>query len=358
MINVVYFNQWFSSITPVIKDLKDKFGESVKIIGSSKNPGQAYRNVVDTFIEEDCEKTADDYVNWFIKTVNNYCIDIAFIYKHQDWIASDIERISKCLPNTTIVLDTSNFDIISKKSGLYKMLKTVADLECYIPRYWDLTLAEEFNSVLDKLRDSKPKSEICLKLDSDVGGESFRKVVYTKPSGLDILKQSSAYTIQASDASTLLLNLKNDGLEKIMCMEYLYGPEISVDCYDSNKGFISICRSKGVNRVEEIFFDKEIHEICKKIYKVFNLSWTCNIQFRYADKNLRDKKHLRITDLNLRLSGGSYLELEGDNGINLCEICILDILDKTDSYSIEKYQNFKKRLVTHFETAIEIKTEE
>lgn len=355
MVNVIYFNQWFSSITPVIQDLKNKLGNSIKVVGSSKNHSQAYRNVVDTFIEEDWAETPDDYVNWLIQTLKDYYVDIAFIYKHQDWVAKDIDRIKLCLPNTTIVLDTDNFDVLNKKSGLYYTLKGFKDLESYIPKYWDLTLAQEFDDVINILNDETSKTEICLKLDSDVGGESFRKIVYNKPKGINILKQNHTHTLLADEAYNMLENLRNNDLEQIMCMEYLHGPEISVDCYDSNKGFISICRSKNAGRVEEIFFDENIHNICKSVYRSLNLGWPFNIQFRYANKECKSKNFLRITDLNLRLSGGSYLEIVGSNGINLCELCILDLLDKSDYYNIEQYQNFKKRLVTHFETAIEIK---
>lgn len=355
MVNVIYFNQWFSSITPVIQDLKNKFGNSIQIVGSSKNPGQAYRNVVDTFIEEDWDETPDDYVNWLIQTLKDFYVDIAFIYKHQDWVAKDIDRIKLCLPNTTIVLDTDNFDVLNKKSGLYYMLKGFKDLECYVPKYWDLTLKSEFDEVINILKDKTSKTEICFKLDSDIGGESFRKIVHTKPNGIGILKQNSIHALLADEARNMLESSHNSDLQQIMCMEYLYGPEISVDCYDSNRGFISICRSKGTSRVEEIFFDENIHNICKSVYKSLDLGWPFNIQFRYANKEHKSEKFLRITDLNLRLSGGSYLEIVGSNGINLCELCILDLLDKSDYYDIEQYQNFKKRLVTHFETAIEIK---
>jgi hypothetical protein len=137
-------------------------------------------------------------------------------------------------------------------------------------------------------------------------------------------------------------------------MELLDSPEISVDCYKSKQGFIAICREKIKDtRVQRIYYNEEISKICEKIGDIFNFRFPFNVQFRVAHNEISNKiENLRLLEINPRMSGGTYYSTLFD--MNICNVCLCDVLNKVDEYDISKFVKFEDKRVTHVERAISI----
>ena len=352
MIRVIYFNHWFSAITPVVEDLKKTFGNSVQIIASSHNENHTIKNSVDKFIVED---TDCDYVDTILNICKDNNVDLFFVRKNAKLIANrrtEFEAIGVKL----ILEDNEAIELTTNKAKTYEFFKE-SGLEHFIPFFVNPKNIKD-NNILEgmSLEDTIKASgsfvvpNLCMKLVTDEGGCSFRKIENDNLT----MQSLSYYRVNKATKDEVIKFIRSGDteIEKLMFMEYLDEPEISVDCYNSKKGFIAIARKKTGSRVEELYYDTDLYNICNKICEMLQLKFPFNVQFRVkhgGDSNcIMD---LRLLEINLRISGGMYLEVA--HGLNICELCMKDNLDETD-YGFDKYVNFERKLVTHVEKAVKI----
>lgn len=352
MVKVVYFNQWFSSIANVIEDLKEKHGDKIKIIASSRNKDHAYKDSVDVFIVEDWKETSNkeesmtNYVNWVLNLCEKYKVDYFFVKKHAKYITQR-KRDFSALDCFLISEDYETLTKLDNKSDVYKMLENT-ELRKYIPEYNVYNNAADAASYIHKHRG---KNDICLKFNSDEGGTSFR-AINDDPITLNSLYGYRVNTISTSDAIQLTAHAGNS-INKLIFMEMLDSPEISVDCYNSKKGFIAICREKEGGRREKIYYNQGIFDICQKIGEELNLLFPFNVQFRFKQGKSKDSiNNLRLLEINPRMSGGLYYEVF--NGLNIAEICLMDMMNMTENYSLDNYIDFEPKYVAHLEKAIHL----
>lgn len=378
MVNI-YFNQWFTSISGVIEDIKSKLKDSIYIVASSKNANHAYKKYVDKFIVEDWECREDDpnFEDTYIEYVLNICIqnnvNIFFVRKYANIVSKNIERFN-AVGIRVIVEKYSTLRLLDDKVLAYnKLLDT--ELNYIIPEYFavnatryglelvvnsklpafDLnTHGYSAHSLFETLvntsgydNDYYKNNGYCIKKRTDEGGCSYREID-SKPVDYKSLAGYRVNKLSGHDAIRLIESLETADYGKIFIMEKLKTPEISVDCYSSNKGFIAICREKE-GRTQRIFYNKQIRDICKNIAQKFELKYPFNVQF--MNKEVDGKNELRLLEVNTRLSGGSHYYTLFD--MNLAYICLLDIMDMP-MYNIDKFIGFTDKHVTYIEKPIEL----
>lgn len=353
MVRVVYFNQWFSSIAWVIEDLKRRNDKEIKIIASSKNPNHAYKDYVDEFIVEDWEETDDkeesmkNYTDWVLNLCVTYKVDYFFVKKHATAIMD--RHLDFFMRGIFIISeDSDTLEKLSSKANVYRMLSN-SGFDSYIPDYINTENREE---LVKYINNHKGKNDICIKFDSDEGGASFR-AIRDKEITAESLYHYRVNEINTQEALQIAFGISNT--KKIIAMEMLDNPEISVDCYRSKQGFIAICREKLEGRIETIYSNKEISDICCKIGEELNLRFPYNVQFRYRTEKSGDKnkRTLKLLEINPRMSGGLYYEVA--NGLNIADICLKDCMNKERLYNISDFLDFEPKFVTHLELPINIK---
>lgn len=357
MVKVVYFNQWFSSITDVIEDLKNKHKNEIKVIASSRNENHAYKDIVDEFIVEDweevkgnIEKTKENYIEWVLNTCEKYKVDLFFVKKHAEWVAEYAYDFA--LRNTFLINENKEvFDLMLSKAGVYDKLSEVNSLKKFIPNYLKTSNKDEVMKLLDNLNHDNPW---CFKLDSDEGGASFRRIDTDKIT-LNTLGWFRVNTVSLNEAKEMLEYTSDEDINKLIYMELLDSPEISVDCYRSKRGFIAICREKMSNtRIQKLYYNEEISKICDTIGKELGLRFPFNVQFRVKHKeDSTNIEKLRLLEINPRMSGGTYYSTM--LGMNIADVCLCDMLNIPERYDIEKFIGFENRFVTHVEKAMEVK---
>ena len=349
MKSVVYFNQWFSSIAWVMEDLKKR--NDIKIIASSRNKNHAYANYADEFIVEDWEETEDkeqsmnNYINWVLNLCKKYKVDYFFVKKHSNYISERLKDFSEA----GVKLIVENHDVlksIESKSEVYRKLETYNEIKDYIPMYINSYNGME---IIKLLLEHKDRNDMCLKFDCDEGGASFRAIDDT-PVTINSLYGFRVNKITTSEAIRLIVSA--DRPERLIVMERLDSPEISVDCYNSKQGFVSICREKGTDRTQHIYYNKEISELCCKIGDILGLKFPYNVQFRYeaGSEAGNNKKQLKLLEVNPRISGGLYYEVT--NGLNIADICLKDCMNRESEYNVKEFIDFDDMYVTHLEMPI------
>ena len=350
MVKVVYFNQWFSSIANVIDDLKDKHGNEIKIIGSSKTKEHSYRYSVDVFVEETWEegKTEEEsmknYVDYVLELCKQYKVDIFFVKKYAKHIMKRQREFSE-LGTFLVSEDFKTLSMMDSKMHAYSKLH-VNNLK-YIPEHY------VFDDELQAYRyvaAHRDKNDICFKYDSDEGGASFRHIDDT-PCTIDTLHNFRVNKVSTDDVLNMIVNLHEGDVSKLLFMEVLDSPEISVDCYNSRKGFIAICRCKESGRKQKIYYDENISKLCESIGNQLGLKFPYNVQFRTKHgEDSENIENLRLLEVNPRMSGGLYYEVLC--GMNIAEICLLDLLHKENEYNVNDFKNFETKYITYVEKAL------
>lgn len=357
----VYFNQWFSSIAPVIDDLRNRFNGELYVVGSSTNANHAYKESCDKFyVEEDLsnienkEERDKKYIELVLTICTTENIDVFFVRKNAELIAKNI-KLFENFGIKVITESASTIETLNSKCDTYEALTN--DFERLIPNYINtkgLSDVVKRNTAYSVIKSSGRDGEPlwCLKFDTDEGGGSYRLIENDSDINFNSLKYMRFNRMAKSEAKALIDNCTNDEIDQLIFMEHLVGPEISVDCYNSTKGFIAICREKiPGTRYERIYHDKELYGICKRIASTLKLKSIFNVQFMYDSKNTEQSKssRLRLLEINARMSGGTYYQ--NLIGLNLAYVCLKDVINDSE-YNIDDYLNFEEKTVTHIEKAM------
>ena len=321
MIHVVYFNQWFSSIGPVIEDIKakaEKDGILLKIIGSSTNPDHAYKNVVDKFYVEDwsegnnADEMEKNYINWVLNVCNKEGVDLFIAKKHSDIILKHQKEFEY---KGIKVITCNEYDGLKTKKKTYEKLERFPEFVELIPKYFkgnSYGLACEW--VTNRLENGKAT---IMKLDEDEGGTSYKEITLEGPS----INQIKSYYGQKITLDTFRKVLNQDNINDFIIMEYLKDPEISVDCYNTSTHVIAIAREKSRGRVQKVFIDSKITKIAEDIARTcISTGKLFNFQLRYDGND-----QYKLLEINPRISGGAYIEVA--LGINLMYMQIVDALN-------------------------------
>lgn len=347
MVKVVYFNQWFSSAAWIMQDLKKRNKDEIKIIASSRNENHVYKGYVDEFIVEDWvetenhEESMKNYVDFVLSLCKKYHVDYFFVKKHASAI---MERENEFFFSGTYLISEKidTLRALENKSEVYSKLKKDHRIIDYIPEYLN---TKSLKLAVLYLKNHRGNNDLCLKFNCDEGGASFRAIVDEE------ITQDSLYRFRVNQLTTdeaIQLAVNMDSVDRLIIMEKLDSPEISVDCYNSKNGFIAICREKQAGRVERIYYNKEIADICKIIGD--GLLFPFNVQFRYKANSKHTLDNLRLLEINTRMSGGTYYEIA--QGLSIPDACLKDCMNREHEYNIEDFLNFEDKFVTHLELPI------
>lgn len=361
MAKVIYFNQWFTSITSIIEDIKEKLGDEIYIIASSKIKDHAYKSVVDKFIVEDWEEdnVEQNYLNFTLNVCKENKVDIFFVRKHASIISkhrAEFEELGVHLA----VEEYEKIKLFNDKIETYKFC-IEKHLESIVPEYIATREIKDDSEALNTALGIVDKdTRWCFKKAIDEGGMSYRAIVKGKEVIVDgkvighsVIDEASLSNYRVNEVNTdeFISMVKLYGrrlIDKLIFMEVLDNPEVSVDCYNSKKGFIAMCRAKGHGRGEKMYFDQEIYDICKKLNDIVDFKVPFNVQFRTKANKKPEAKNLRLLEVNTRMAGGTYYGLLF--GANMCEAYLKDLLGRED-YDIEKFKPNGVR-VTHVEKAV------
>jgi len=348
---VLYFNQWFSSIGNIIKKIKET-NPGVYVIASSKNPDHVYKAFVDKFIVEEDYANVDDYIDFVVNTCKENKVNLFFVKAKQLEIAKNKDKFNEI--GTGLVLE--NYDTLEKlssKADVYARLGEVDFLKWLIPDYY---ISNKYHNTNHSwVWQSIENETFCFKYDSDEGGMSFRRVRDISLN-IDTLRDQQSNIVSKEQAINMIKNASREQLNKVLFMEILDSPEISVDCYNSKKGFIAVCRCKE-QRKQRVFYNELLYYICKEIANTYEFKGPFNVQFRFKHGSDTDSlTNIRLLEINPRMSGGLYYLAAV--GLDIAQAVLKDALDEkgigTDirDYNIDEFRNFKDKYVTYIEHAV------
>lgn len=296
---VLWFNHWFSTayrIIELIKEGADKDSIPVKIIGSNAKRDCVYSRVCDEFYLEPVFKDEDEYVNWCLSFCKQAGVTVfaprrnlkAIVRRHEEFNKIGVTLMTHCDYDVIKMLDSkaATFDWFSKFNAVN------------IPEYH---LCENAGMFKDVCRDIINRgNRACFKYDSDEGATSFR-VIDDKVLTFESLNTGVGSKVSLDEAFEIIDSANGEFLKPLIVMPYLKGPELSVDCLNTDEGIIAIQRCKE-GRVTVV---REAYDDIKKVVECFvtatNYNSNFNMQFRYHEGVLY------LLEVNTRMSGGTHI---------------------------------------------------
>ena len=183
-----------------------------------------------------------------------------------------------------------------------------------------------------------PSNRVCIKYARGEGATSFR-VIDDRMSGIESLELGSGAKISYKDVCEMLGSV--DRFDDLLVLPYLIGPEVSIDCLQTNKGLIAVPRMKE-GRVTKITFESDLLMLADKFARDFKIEGPYNLQIRWHNGIPY------LLEVNTRMSGGSHIA--DKVGVNFLALAIEQLV-KGD---ISKLPDIKKvdMKVTQIETPI------
>ena len=288
----IWFNHWFSTAYHLIKLMKKDFGEALTVVGSGSNSKAVYRQACDEWYSEP-EMSTDCYVAFCLDFCSVHNIDVFVPRRSLVEISNNADSFEQIGVKLLLEKNKSVISMLDDKIQTYAFFKD--RIPEIIPQYCLAHCLNEFNQAYNELQTEGIR--LCYKLAIDEGAKSFRvlddsiesiKALYEKP-GTKVTYRAAREILSDYDFKI-----------PIILMEYMTGPDVSVDCMETEGGRIIIPRFK-VGRFSEIRPDQEIIRICHRVMDILCFEMPANIQFKMNN----DWPYL--LEINPRMSGGLQL---------------------------------------------------
>jgi carbamoylphosphate synthase large subunit len=276
----------------------------LKILVSHSNPEFVAGLLADKFFL-DFDPTPDfSYVDFVKKTCLSEKVNIFWPSRGAFAISEVLEKFRELGVHVILPADFKSLKILNDKGEFYQRAR---QLGLDLPDYRRVTTFQEFqDAVADFLNSGKT---VCFKPTTSLYGLGF-KIIDNRKNPLDAFLKSESTRVDLATAKSIL-DVPDTKFPSLLVMEYLPGPEYSIDCLAKDGTILALTIRKKpylVGGAETLVRDLFLASICQKIASEFRLNYLFNIQFREGNQ----KKYL--LELNPRLSGGLYFSCLG--GIN------------------------------------------
>jgi hypothetical protein len=320
-------NVWFNSgvsLTAIMRALRERESQLLaddrlinKIVCTHKNPYFIGFPEAD-YAEAEPDVTADAYVEWALRFSQLHRIDRLVVGDHFKTIAQAESRFRDIGVELVYGCPLDMWDLIDDKSAFYETLANNGE-QRMLPAWavWNDSYTNRFGEVADQVLGKMPQDHdqltpLCVKPTRGIYGQGFFRLA-VRPDAHQQLFFPDRRIMDQAHFSTLAHQAGIDhGHGDWMVMEFLNGPEYSVDCLAWDGVLVTaVAREKqGGNRGQVIVHDETLLEYCRSLVKIFKLNGVFNAQF------LRNKQQeLKILEVNPRFSGGTGMSVCA--GVNL-----------------------------------------
>lgn len=309
----IWFNHWFSTAYHLIDLMRNGSHEEIVVIGTGSNSTAIYRQNCDEWYSEQ-EMASDAYVEFCLQFCRDHQVDVFIPRRGMLAIAKANDRFYQIGTKLMLEPDKELVSLLDDKLLTYHFFE--ARIPEIIPEYRVCYSIADFQDACKTIQ--SVSGRLCYKLTIDEGARSFRvidnsieslKALYEKP-GSKITQNAAEKLLSAYDFSV-----------PIVVMPYLSGPDVSVDCMETNTGRLIIPRFK-VGRYSEVKNDVEVVNCCNIIMDMMRFEMPANIQFK------AEGKKIYLLEINTRMSGGLQLSCKA-TGINMPAIALNKLVGKT-----------------------------
>jgi hypothetical protein len=289
----VWFNKTFSSVGAAIRLIReaDRTGE-YEIVCSSTNAHAAVFLAAQESALEPGGLKGLDYLDWCLKFCATQRIGIFIPGKEAALISGEQARFEAQGTRVMSVASQDTLDLLHNKARFYETVVCSAPTAAFRV----VETAQQFDEAWYELK--KDHAKLCIKPSVSVYGLGFA-VIDEERSNAQLLLEGVQHHIGLDDLRRGFVAMET--FRPMLLMEYLDGPEFSVDCLGDNGRLVcAIVRKKSlvVGQGQLIELRDDILESSRQLTETYSLNGVFNVQFREGQNGLG------LLEINPRMSGG------------------------------------------------------
>lgn len=290
----VWYNRTFSSVYAAIKLIREADTEGrYTLIYSNANRHAAAGLLAHEFQVEPTGVEGDAYVDWCMEFCRKHAVDIFVPGREATLLAAEHARFADIGTRVLSAASHTTLQLLHDKARFY----AEAELpQAPVAEFRRFETVEEFDQAWHQLRARHPR--LCVKPSHSIYGLGFA-VVDEKRSSAELLLAGVDYHIGYEDLRRGLAVLGR--FRTMLLMEYLDGPEYSVDCVGDNGRLVSaVARRKLAQAGSGQLIDQrqDILDATASLAGRHGLNGVFNVQFREGGGRPR------LLEINPRMSGG------------------------------------------------------
>lgn len=302
----VWFNKTFSSVFNVLGLLRDPHSplKTELICSHTEKDFLGFEGADECYLEPGIMNQAS-YIEWCLNFCKDRQVDIFIPGKHLASVSSQSGRFAEI---GTRILTAANPEIIRllhDKASFYENSRLAG---FRVPAFLKVNNLPDFEQARQKL--AQEGLTVCLKPNWSTGGNGFRILDDTK-TGWE--RWAAGDSIRISTAVCKSLLPSDQPFRPLLLMEYLPGPEYSIDCLAHQGRLLRAVIRKKPQRpggVQWLEISSPLLEMARKLTAQYHLNFLFNIQLRQA----RDTSPA-LLEINPRMSGG--IHMAALSGLNL-----------------------------------------
>lgn len=304
----VWFNKTFSSINTVFRNLRQAApaSELAIICTHTNQTASAFLAADEHYLEPD-ELSGQAYIEWCLDFCRKREIGLFWPGKEAALTAKNSALFEAAGTQVLSVADYETLNLLHNKAHFLSSLSA------------DIAKPMEFIAVNDAMAFDRAVVELsarhrrlCVKPAVSVFGLGFR-ILDTERGSISHLLEGIEYQIPLSELRQSLNQMPQ--FTTLLVMEYLSGPEWSVDCAGRHGQLLcAVQRKKSLlaGHAQMIDNNLEIAGMVERLTSQYRLNGLFNIQFKEG------KEGPRLLEINPRPSGGFGMACL--SGVNLAEI--------------------------------------
>ncbi len=285
----VWFNKHLSNTFEVIALLTEarRAGE-FRVICTHPRGSHADRLDCDIFAKEPIGLSDEDYVRFCLDFAQRHRVTVFFPGRKVRPIMHAAPRFRAIGVRLAAAADVDTLALMQSKARVYE---AAADLDIRVPAYEVVHDLAGFDAAWARLHARHPL--LCYKPDSSVFGIGFHIVADVNSTKT---AHESSVNISLHDARCCLEHTARR--RDLMLMQYLPGPERSVDCLARNGALLRCVVRRKMDGGQMIEVNPQIEAAVRRLTARFGLTNLFNVQFRDAGST-----HY-LLEINPRMSGG------------------------------------------------------
>jgi biotin carboxylase len=310
----IWFNRWFTTVTHFMELIRrNEDGRSFEIIGTHSNKDALYLQYCDYAFTEPTV-SGEEYIEFCLEFCQKHKIDIFIPRKENTRIAKRLADFEAIGVKVLVCPDSELMETLDNKAAAYHSIMQKEENGAKlvsIPDFYVVNTINDFKTAYQCLRDKG--HTVCFKPVVGEGATGFRVIEDQIESIDQLFRRASSRRLPYHYACEILG--QQEVFPDLMVLEYLEGPEFSIDCVASNEQlYAAIPRMKGEGRIREILDHHELIQLAHRFHQHFPIPYIFNIQVKY------NQGVPKLLEINPRMSGGMHFSCL--TGLNLPYLAI------------------------------------
>ena len=317
--------------------LKNNGERNIKIVGVDMSKDPSVKYLVDVFYSVP-SVTDSKYVDIILNICKKEKVDIYFPNISAE-VTSVVERINE-FEDIGVIIAASNLKSVKISNNKLKTYQELEKANIPVPRYYAVRTVEDFIKGMEYME--YPMKPVCIKIVDGSGSRGVR-IIDANKSRYEIFvnEKPNSFYVSYEDMLSILKSAPKP-LHEMMLVEYMQGPEYTVDALADNGetlyigGRENVVSLMSIAQESVIKYDEHAYQVSKSVIQLLKMDGNVGFDFMRNDNNVAV-----LMDINPRSTATVSLFAAG--GMNLMYLRIKQLLGEPMPSCNLKYGTRLKR---------------